>query len=72
MAKPHKTKAHHSFLRNDALGCNVGYFQKTGKGLKEILHSLNKSKMSHKEILDDIRQGAESFMAEFSCCVANK
>ena len=30
MAKPYKTKAHHSFLRNDALKCNVGKFQKTG------------------------------------------
>ena len=35
-------------------------------------NSLRHSKMSHKEILDDIRQGAESFMAEFSCCVAEK
>ena len=35
-------------------------------------NSLKHSKMSHKEILDDIRQGAESFMAEFSCCVAEK
>lgn len=37
MAKPNKTKAHHSFLRNDALGCNVDRFQKSGKGLKENL-----------------------------------
>jgi hypothetical protein len=35
-------------------------------------NSLKHSKMSHKEILEDIRQGAESFMAEFSCCVAEK
>ena len=34
-------------------------------------NSLRHSKMSHKEILEDIRQGAESFMAEFSCCVAD-
>ena len=31
-------------------------------------NSLRHSKMSHKEILDDIRQGAESFMSEFSNC----
>lgn len=35
-------------------------------------NSLKHSKMSHKEILDDIRQGAESFMSEFSRCVANR
>ena len=35
-------------------------------------NSLKHSKMSHKEILDDIRQGAESFMSEFSSCVADK
>lgn len=35
-------------------------------------NSLRHSKMSHKEILDDIRQGAESFMAEFGCFAANK
>lgn len=35
-------------------------------------NSLRHSKMSHKEILEDIRQGAESFMAEFSCCDAEK
>ena len=35
-------------------------------------NSLRHSKMSYKEILDDIRQGAESFMAEFSCFVAKK
>lgn len=35
-------------------------------------NSLRHSKMSHKEILDDIRQGAESFMSEFNCCVAEK
>lgn len=35
-------------------------------------NSLKHSKMSHKEILDDIRQGAESFMSEFSRCVADK
>lgn len=35
-------------------------------------NSLKHSKMSHKEILDDIRQGAESFMTEFSCFVAEK
>ena len=34
--------------------------------------SLRHSKMSHKEILDDIRQGAESFMLEFTSCVAEK
>ena len=37
MAKPNKAKAHHSFLRNDALGCNVPNIQKIGKGLKKIL-----------------------------------
>ena len=31
-------------------------------------NSLRHSKMSHKEILDDIRQGAEAFMSEFSNC----
>ena len=31
-------------------------------------NSLKHSKMSHKEILDDIRQGAESFMMEFTNC----
>ena len=35
-------------------------------------NSLKHSKISHKEILDDIRQGAESFMSEFSRCVADK
>lgn len=35
-------------------------------------NSLKHSKMSHKEILDDIRQGAESFMSEFSRCIAGK
>ena len=35
-------------------------------------NSLKHSKMSHKEILEDIRQGAESFMSEFSSCVAEK
>ena len=35
-------------------------------------NSLRHSKMSHKEILDDIRQGAEAFMSEFSNCVAEK
>lgn len=34
-------------------------------------NSLRHSKMSHKEILDDIRQGAESFMSEFNRCVAD-
>ena len=29
-------------------------------------NSLKHSKMIHKEILDDIRQGAEAFMSEFS------
>ena len=33
-------------------------------------NSLKHSKMTHKEILDDIRQGAESFMSEFSSYVA--
>ena len=33
-------------------------------------NSLKHSKMTHKEILEDIRQGAESFMSEFSSCVA--
>jgi hypothetical protein len=37
MAKPNKAKAHHSFLGNDALGCNVPNIAKVGKGLKEIL-----------------------------------
>ncbi|MCI6436904.1 hypothetical protein [Fibrobacter sp.] len=31
-------------------------------------NSLRHSKMSHQEILEDIRQGAESFMSEFSNC----
>ena len=35
-------------------------------------YSLRHSKMTHKEILEDIRQGAESFMSEFSSCVAEK
>ena len=35
-------------------------------------NSLKHSKMTHKKILDDIRQGAESFMSEFSNCVAKK
>ena len=35
-------------------------------------NSLRHSKMSHKEILDDIRQGAESFMSEFNRCVTDK
>jgi hypothetical protein len=35
-------------------------------------NSLKHSKMSHKEILDDIRQGADSFMSEFNSCVADK
>ena len=35
-------------------------------------NSLKHSKMSHKEILEDIRQGAESFMSEFNSCVAEK
>lgn len=39
MAKLNKAKAHHSFLRNDALRCNVGYFQKVGKRGKKILHT---------------------------------
>jgi len=33
-------------------------------------NSLRHSKMTHKEILDDIRQGAESFMSEFSSYIA--
>ena len=37
MVKLNKAKAHHSFLRNDALKCNVPNIQKTGKGLKKIL-----------------------------------
>ena len=37
MVKLNKAKAHHSFLRNDALRCNVPNIQKTGKGLKKIL-----------------------------------
>lgn len=35
-------------------------------------NSLKHSKMTHKEILEDIRKGAESFMSEFSNCVAEK
>jgi hypothetical protein len=35
-------------------------------------NSLRHSKMTHKEILEDIRQCAESFMSEFSSCVAEK
>ena len=35
-------------------------------------NSLKHSKMSHKEILDDIRRGAESFMSEFTSSVADK
>lgn len=34
-------------------------------------NSLKHSKMSHKEILDDIKNGAESFLSEFSCSVAD-
>jgi hypothetical protein len=41
MAKPNKAKAHHSFLWNDALGCNVPNTAKVGKGLKEILHTIS-------------------------------
>lgn len=37
MTKPNKTKAHHSFLWNDASGMNVPNIQKTGKGRNEIL-----------------------------------
>jgi len=33
-------------------------------------NSLKHSKMTHKEILEDIRQGAEAFMSEFSSYVA--
>lgn len=33
-------------------------------------NSLRHSAMSHKEILDDIWQGAEAFMSEFSSYVA--
>jgi hypothetical protein len=29
-------------------------------------NSLKHSKMTHKEILDDIRQGAEAFMSEYN------
>jgi len=39
MAEPNKTKAHHSFLRNDAPGCNVARFQKSGKGGEKILQA---------------------------------
>ena len=35
-------------------------------------NSLKHSKMTRKEILEDIRQGAESFMSEFSSYVAEK
>ena len=35
-------------------------------------NSLKHSKMSHKEILDDIQQGAESFMLEFNNRVTDK
>ena len=35
-------------------------------------NSLKHSKMFHKDILDDIRQGAESFMAAFNCFAASK
>ena len=35
-------------------------------------NSLRHSKMSHKEILEDIRQGAETFMSEFTSRVAEK
>lgn len=35
-------------------------------------NSLKHSKMTHKEILDDIRKGAESFMSELTSCVAEK
>lgn len=37
MAKPNKTKAHHSFLWNDASGMNVPNIQKAGKRGKKIL-----------------------------------
>lgn len=35
-------------------------------------NSLKHSKMTHKEILDDIRQGAEAFMTEFTSYIAEK
>ena len=35
-------------------------------------NSLRHSKMSHKKILDDIQQGAESFMSEFNSYIAEK
>ncbi|MBQ3714081.1 MAG: hypothetical protein IJM92_16810 [Fibrobacter sp.] len=35
-------------------------------------NSLRHSKMSHKEILDDIQQGAEAFLSEFSSYVVEK
>lgn len=34
-------------------------------------NSLRHSEMSHKEILDDIKNGAKSFMSEYSCSVAD-
>lgn len=35
-------------------------------------NSLKHSKMTHKEILEDIRKGAEAFMSELTSCVAEK
>jgi hypothetical protein len=43
MAKPNKTKAHHSFLWNDASGMNAPNIQKAGKGRNEILDSQTKN-----------------------------
>ena len=40
MAKPNKAKTHHSFLRNDALRCNVPNDRKTGKRGKKILQAV--------------------------------
>ena len=46
MAKPNKAKAHHSFLGNDTLGCNVPNIQKTGKRPNEILQSASTTSRS--------------------------
>ena len=52
---------------------NIGY-RFDAEDIRKLreYNSLKHSRMTHKEILEDIRQGAESFMSEFSCRVAEK
>lgn len=52
---------------------NIGY-RFDAEDIRKLCeyNSLKHSRMTHKEILEDIRQGAESFMSEFSCRVAEK